>query len=289
MNHEYAPAAIEGLYRAIKARIPAAELSGILGDPSHTYGYHRARAKLPASDYSVQLRRDQLGDAWAASALDVKLPDGPDSTMTEVSWRLRHALRVKDPRVRAIREFGGTLDGRVTYSRDAADDSDSFGTWDDSHLWHVHLSIYRKFATDPVALAHVAAVMAGDPMTWGQRARAYFVRTGRRFPLRRRQRVAKRPLTLKAGRHQLNEYTVEPNKPGPLEAAGAEGSKAPGGVPAAIRSVMAQVRKFTVAVVGIAGVLLASDLLDGTAKDWVQLVVACVTALGVYRVPNRRP
>lgn len=198
---EYSPDAIYGLYNLIKKRIPSAELSGILGDSAHTYGYHRARAALPGNDYSVVLWRDKLGDGWAASALDVKLPDGPDSTMTKVSYHLRRAMRLHDPRIRAVREFGGTLNGTETYSYDQSDHSQSWGQWDDSHLWHVHLSIYRRFANSPHVLSHVAAVMAGDPMTPTQRARAYFSRTGHKLVLRkRRTRKPKQPLHPKKGK-----------------------------------------------------------------------------------------
>lgn len=177
-----APAAIEQLYAEIHKRIPQSELSGIVGDSAHTYGYHLSWDDDPAGDYSKLVPRDQVGGtalAGYASALDVKLPSGPGSLMTVVSGRLHHAMRVRDPRVRGLREFGGTLDGTDTFAYDnAVHASEGLNTWDSSHLWHVHLSVFRQHCDDWSVLRHIPAVMAGDPMTVAQRARAFLVRTG---------------------------------------------------------------------------------------------------------------
>ena len=137
---EYAPAAIRGLYNLIKAGLPSAEMSGVVGDTAHTYGYHRCRNVVPGGDYSRQHSLDQQGDGWAASALDVKLP--PDQ-MRAVTARLISAAKAGDPRLRALREFCGTTDGVRTHGFDLSTGRESLGEWDDSHLWHVHLSVYR--------------------------------------------------------------------------------------------------------------------------------------------------
>jgi hypothetical protein len=156
---EYAPAAIRQLFDAIHKGIPAATLSGIIGDRAHAYGYHRARAVLPRSDYSVQVASDTRGDGWAASALDVSLP--PEH-MKLVTGRLIAAAKGRDTRLRAVREFCGTTNGTVTHGYDLHSGRESLGEWDNSHLWHVHLSIYRQFANDAAALAPIAAVMTGS-------------------------------------------------------------------------------------------------------------------------------
>lgn len=189
---EYAPNAIRKLYDDVKAAIPSAEFSGILGVSSngHTWGYHRSRkwdiehGDDGAADYSVQLKADRLGDGDAASALDIKLP--PEQ-MKLTGARLRAAFKAHDPRVRALREFGGTLDGRVTFSRDRISGRESWGEWDDSHLWHDHLSALRKFANDYAALAPIARVLAGVPMTAAEKAQALGSRvvavvTGKKAP-----------------------------------------------------------------------------------------------------------
>lgn len=159
---EFAPAAILGLYERVHEGLEGqVQLGGIVGDSAHTYGYHRARAVLPEDDYSVVLRRDQLGPRWAASALDIT-PSGVSSRviMRTLTSRLQRAVRDGDPRLkRAVREFYGTLDNESVYGWDLREhravESDS------SHLWHVHLSFYRKHACQKSVLSAVADVLLG--------------------------------------------------------------------------------------------------------------------------------
>lgn len=155
---EYAPAALRWLADEIVAAIPSAEFSGIVGDPAHTYGYHRARNVLPSSDYSVQTAPDRKGDGWAASAFDIKF----NSTwMKIVTKRLMDSA--KDPydlRLNCMREFFGTLDGSTVVGWDTY-----YGhpvTSDDSHRWHVHGSVLRQYADNKTELAKVLAVIKGE-------------------------------------------------------------------------------------------------------------------------------
>lgn len=156
----YAPSAIQQLFAAVQARIPAARLGGIVGDQAHSFGYHLARNELPAGDYSVQLPPDRLGDAGAASALDVTLP--PD-LMIACTRRLVAAAKARDPRLSALREFCGTTDGTTTHNYDLASGYEGFNEWDASHLWHIHLSIYRLHAETTAILLPIADVLAGRP------------------------------------------------------------------------------------------------------------------------------
>lgn len=155
-----APQAIEDLWAAIHKAVPAAVLSGIVGDSAHSFGYHLARRDLPASDYSVQLPKDKLGPSDAASALDVTLNA---TLMKALTWRLLTAARAHDPRLAAVREFAGTLNGSQVVAWDLSTGAYSYG-WDSSHLWHIHLSFYREYADDTAALAPVADVIAGKPL-----------------------------------------------------------------------------------------------------------------------------
>ena len=162
---EYAPPAIYALFNRVKVLIPTAVFSGIRGDVNHTYGDHRCRNALPPTDYSVQFAEDRQGDGNACSALDISLP--PEQ-MKLVTQRLIAAMQAGDPRVRALREFFGTQDGKTVIGFDrrsptvAADDR--FSTSDGSHLWHIHLSFYRMFATNAAVLLLIADVMAGVPL-----------------------------------------------------------------------------------------------------------------------------
>jgi len=157
----YAPAAIQQLFAAIQARIQVAQFGGIVGDQQHSFGYHLARNDLPATDYSVQLPADHLGDGAAASALDVTLGLGSPLMITCTS-RLLNAARAGDPRLRALRSFCGTTDGQNTHPYDLSNHQDGpLNSWDKSHLWHIHLSIYREFSNNWAALAPIADVFCG--------------------------------------------------------------------------------------------------------------------------------
>jgi hypothetical protein len=156
---EYAPQALVDLGKKIAKAIPGATFSGVLGDADHGYGYHRARAVLESSDYSVTLPADKQGDAWAASAVDVSFSPTSQKLVTQ---RMIDAVKRKDPRLKAVREFFGSIDGQTVTGRDVP--SGRTVSSDDSHLWHVHWSILRKFSNDAAALAGVFEIATGADM-----------------------------------------------------------------------------------------------------------------------------
>lgn len=158
MPSEFAPAAIQSIFtRLQQIDSQPIQLGGILGDSAHVYGYHRARAVLPDTDYSVTLPRDRGGRDWAASALDITpLHAVHVRTLTE---RLAAAVARGDERLRPVREFFGTLDGSAVYGWDLH--SQAASASDSSHLWHVHLSIHRDVACRTVRLLPIADVLAG--------------------------------------------------------------------------------------------------------------------------------
>lgn len=157
MSGIYAPDAIYECWDTIKARIPDAQLGGILPPYSSSGGYHNCRAVLPGDDYSVQRADDQKGDAWAASGLDVTMGPTDMSTCTQ---RLIAATQHGDPRLVGLRSFLGTVDGSTVTGMDVRDRR--FITSDPSHLWHVHLSFYRAYACDTATLQGVADVFTGN-------------------------------------------------------------------------------------------------------------------------------
>lgn len=155
---EYAPASLRWLGAQVEKKVPSARMSGIVGDSAHTYGYHRARSKLPASDYSVKLAADRSGDSSAASAIDISLSP---SMMRIVTKRFMDVAKDKtDPRRKYFREFFGTLDGRTVTGWDTA--SDSATNSDSSHLWHVHVSVHRKYATSRTAAEALLTIFTGQ-------------------------------------------------------------------------------------------------------------------------------
>lgn len=161
-----APTAIWSLYDAINKLIPSSQMGGIVGDLAHIEngGYHISREDLLANgmggDYSIQLAKDKLGPAQDASALDVTL--GYASPLQKLcSKRLLAAKH--DPRMAPIREFFGTTNGKTIIGWDW-----SYGgpttSLDMSHLFHIHISIYREYSNDFEILAPVADVFAGVPI-----------------------------------------------------------------------------------------------------------------------------
>jgi hypothetical protein len=151
---EYAGKGPKACWDAITVK--SAQLSGIVGDSAHTYGYHRGRNYVSSSDYSVQQADDRAGPGEAASALDVTMND---ADMKTVSKRLNDAVNKKDSRLHCLREWYGTTNGTSVTGRDVR--TGNYITSDSSHLWHVHLSFYRKWADDPAEAQKVAAVFNG--------------------------------------------------------------------------------------------------------------------------------
>lgn len=160
---EYAPQTLRDLYD--KITVPSKEMSGIVGDSEHTYGYHRGRNFVGLADYSVVLAADKTGDGNAACALDVKLSA---SDMELVTNRLMTACRSGDPRAAALREFFGTKDGQRVTGWDRHDPAqsgdDTLTTSDSSHLWHIHLSIYRSMVGSAQLVAQLAGIINGVPL-----------------------------------------------------------------------------------------------------------------------------
>lgn len=154
---EYAPKAITACFATVKRFIPSAQFSGVLGDSSHTYGYHRSRNALPGNDYSVVQGIDRKGDGNAASALDISFPP---AGMKLVTTRLIDAARRHDPRMQTLREFFGTVTGKTVTGLDVQ--TLKWVTSDPSHLWHLHCSGHRAYVNDAAAWQRVAQVICGQ-------------------------------------------------------------------------------------------------------------------------------
>lgn len=165
MAAEYGPSAIRGIFKTVNATESGVRDGGIVGDQRHGTGYHRSRNALVRAgkrwDYSIQDSRDKQGDGDAASAQDLTMSD---VLMRKLTARLVAAMKAKDPRlVGYLREFGGTLDSKkVTAYRVEDQRAISF---DSTHLWHIHLSIFRKYSNDAAVCQGIAQVLLGIPLT----------------------------------------------------------------------------------------------------------------------------
>jgi hypothetical protein len=149
-------AAIQHLFDRLKAGYPAAVLGGIYANKP---GYHNKRDNLPPSDYSVQRPDDQTGPGHVAAGLDVTMHDLAD--MARMTNRLIDLAFIADHRVLVLREFLGTIDGSYVTGMDVRDQR--WITSDDSHLWHVHLSVYRRYADDMAAMDDLADAILNSP------------------------------------------------------------------------------------------------------------------------------
>lgn len=160
---ESAPDALKWLASRIAPDLGGV-LSGIVGDSAHTRGYHRGRAYVPSTDYSVQLTEDKKGDSYSACAIDMSFSA---DKMKLYTGRLKAAAERNDPRVKCVREFYGTLNGTDVFGRIHEGSGD--GTWrystsDKSHLWHVHMSILREYSNNRTVMQGILDVLMGKPL-----------------------------------------------------------------------------------------------------------------------------
>jgi hypothetical protein len=172
---EYEPPAILAMRAPLCAAYqrPAAAF-GCRGDTDHTSGYHRSRSFIVNSPYSTK----RLQDESIQYALDTNEPDWslcsafdfvPGSwgsvdnrvKMAQLTQRLLNAARARDPRLSALREIAGTLDGR-NVTRFRCSDGVILSPFDSSHLDHIHGSFWRSRAK----LDHsgIVQIMIGDEM-----------------------------------------------------------------------------------------------------------------------------
>lgn len=174
------PPALNRIYDLIAPHLSSDKRGGIAN--ANSPGYHTSRADLirqgRPSDYSIQAPADKRGNANYASGIDITLSD---AEMKLVTNRLRKACTPVngdyDPRIECIREFIGTTDGRNVqgYNRYATGSGSrstvgwkSSGFSDSSHLWHVHISVFRDYCDDDNKMRGLAEVIAGvTPGTFG--------------------------------------------------------------------------------------------------------------------------
>lgn len=174
------------LWPELKKLEPKSALGGVYANKP---GYHNKRKNLPHTDYSVrEFSVDRQGPDAEAAGIDWTFRDaqsGDYSTIAKYSKRLLAAGRANDPRTANIREFFGNADNDREvegwdYSKNEASTSDS------SHLWHIHISIHRKYVNDRNTLEALLSILKGESL------KDYQKRTGDIVP------TAKKPATSSA-------------------------------------------------------------------------------------------
>ncbi|BCJ55212.1 hypothetical protein Asp14428_66870 [Actinoplanes sp. NBRC 14428] len=169
------------LWPAMEKLEPGSLLGGILADKP---GYHNTRDRLRQQgrrwDYSIRWPRDRRGPGDEAAAIDWTFPDaqaGHFGTIARYSKRLRDAGRVEDPRTYAMREFYGNTDrDREVEGWDFVRDKVAHSS-DDTHLWHIHISVRRAYVNDRKAIDAIVSILSGESLTdwqrrWDARPRA---------------------------------------------------------------------------------------------------------------------
>jgi hypothetical protein len=136
-------------------------------------GYHSSRTYNQVNhpgNYSIRLALDLQGPADKAAAIDYTMSD---AEMRKRTGYLVAAADRRDPRLYAVREFYGTVDGRWVTGRIKASRT---GVWsasssDSSHLWHVHVSLLRAYVDRWSELEPVLSVLRGETLAqWQTRA-----------------------------------------------------------------------------------------------------------------------
>ncbi len=140
------------MWTAFKAYEPNVELGGMFTAKG---GYHDTRQGA-GNDYSTEKAVDKQGPEGVGSAIDLTFRNPKD--MDKYSRRLMNAK--DDSRTDVLREFFGNINGDGTV--DGFDyDANQVVSSDESHLWHIHISMHRKYAADPGAWGNLLQILEG--------------------------------------------------------------------------------------------------------------------------------
>lgn len=151
---------------------PEWKLGGIYANKR---GYHNsviANQVNWSDNYSIRLPLDLVKENRSkARAIDLTMSR---AEMVVWTYRMRSsALDPEDPRLAAVREFYGTLDGVKVYGliKDDANGPWEPSTSDPSHLYHGHTSIFTVYVNDWQMLAPLLSVWRGENLhDWAKRS-----------------------------------------------------------------------------------------------------------------------
>jgi hypothetical protein len=140
-------------------------------------GYHNTRTNLWnhtnaqgvhswRDDYSMRQAVDREGPSDKCAAFDWTFRDaqgGAYGTIIKFMDRIEAAFNRKDPRLSGWREALGQADP------DLQAEGFDFSNWgrrtpDDSHLWHIHFSIHRKYVNDRKRYDNMLSILRGESL-----------------------------------------------------------------------------------------------------------------------------
>lgn len=138
--------------------------AGTFGDKP---GYHNTRNGLLADglrqDYSIQSAADKDGPGDKTAAFDWTFRSAQNGNYSKIAiygGRVLRAYQSNDPRLHGWREFLGQVD------TDAPPEGLDFpGRFtrvpDDTHRWHIHFSIQRRYAATWYVYANMLSILEG--------------------------------------------------------------------------------------------------------------------------------
>lgn len=138
-------------------------LGGIYANKPGNHNTVNANLARWPSNYSVRNPIDRRDPRNKARAIDFTMNDAGMRLMT---GRLVDGVKRNDPRLRFVKEFYGSLDGRTVVGR-IKDDED--GPWksasaDSSHTWHVHAAFHTPYVDDMEAMRAFASLISGQSL-----------------------------------------------------------------------------------------------------------------------------
>lgn len=136
------------------------ELGGICANKT---GYHDER-NGQLGNYSARLALDLLGPGDTCSAVDLTIRNKAE--MIKRCTLLGEACNNEaDERTIYIREWIGTLNGTNVHCQIHNTEQGAFW-WDNgrdsSHLWHIHISFFRKWSDEKIAGEAIASILTGE-------------------------------------------------------------------------------------------------------------------------------
>jgi len=129
-------------------------------------GFHSSvedNLKSWPDNYSIREAINRRPPTNVGRAFDLTMSDADMITATR---RFADAVKRNDPRLQGLREFFGTLDGRTVYGRARrGPDTDWYeASADDSHLWHLHGSVFTPYAANWAVLSGLASILIGQSL-----------------------------------------------------------------------------------------------------------------------------
>lgn len=141
------------------------KLGGIYANKPAYHNSVFANQKNWPNNYSIQLPLDLVNvNRDKARAIDYTMTE---AEMIKTTKRMRDsALNPADDRLAAVKEFYGTLDGKIVYglSKDNVDGPWERSSADSSHIWHEHISIFTAFVNKWTMLEPILSVLSGESL-----------------------------------------------------------------------------------------------------------------------------